>query len=123
MSTLRSARMQQAKNELKNNSSKQWTQTSDVWHALLFLVDPKAIVTDDAYNSYNTILRNPINVCFVALGLWTSLGLFGPAGSCGAVLGIYFIWETVFLENLVLYKQSSQHIVVLSSCQSKPAWL
>lgn len=29
---------------------------------------------DDAYNSYNTILGNPINaVCFVDLGLWTSL--------------------------------------------------
>lgn len=97
--------MKQAENEVKNNSFKQWTQTIDVWHALLFLADPEAIVTDDAYNSYNTILGNPINVVrFVALGLWTSLGLFGPIGSCGAVLGIYFIWETVFLESLVLQK-------------------
>lgn len=97
--------MKQAENEVKNNSFKQWTQTIVVWHALLFLADPEAIVTDDAYNSYNTILGNPINVvCFVALGLWTSLGLFGPIGSCGAVLGIYFIWETVFLESLVLQK-------------------
>ncbi len=98
--------MTQAENELKSNSFKQWTQAIDVWHALLFLADPKAIVTDDAYNSYNTILGNAINVvCFVALGLWASLGLFGPVDSCGTVLRIYFIWKNlVFLESSVLHK-------------------
>lgn len=94
--------MAQAENELKSNSFKQWTQTIDVWHALLFLADPKAIVTDDAYNSYNTILGNPIKVvCFVALGLWAFLGPLAPVEQ---FWGFTLCEKTVFLESLVFHK-------------------
>ncbi len=99
--------MTQAENELKSNSFKQWTQAIDVWHALLFLADPKAIVTDDAYNSYNTILGNAINVvCFVALGI------FGP------VWARWLLWNSsqdlLYLKKLSVFRELSTSQIVWS---------
>lgn len=91
--------MKEAENELKNNCLKKSTQTTDVWQALLFLVVPEDIETEDACNIYNTILGKPISVvCFVGLGQ------FGACWLLWSTYGLYFIWETVFLESFILHK-------------------